>query len=124
TTLCPNTGLRCPSGTTCTADGEACTNNDCGNGIVEIGEACDDGNLRDSDGCSRDCQYDTLACGNGNFEVGEICDDGNEVSGDGCSADCQSDETCGNGVRDTIKGETCDDGNTAPDDGCSPDCKL
>ncbi len=28
----------------------------CGNGIVELGETCDDGNLDDSDGCSAECR--------------------------------------------------------------------
>jgi cysteine-rich repeat protein len=28
----------------------------CGNGILEIGETCDDGNRTDGDGCSASCQ--------------------------------------------------------------------
>ena len=35
----------------------------CGNGVVETGEACDDGNLVDGDGCSAHCGPDT--CGDG-----------------------------------------------------------
>ncbi len=31
----------------------------CGNGIREVGELCDDGNLVEGDGCSNDCQSDT-----------------------------------------------------------------
>src|SRR6185503_21081200 len=31
----------------------------CGNGIVEFGESCDDGNLVDSDGCRQDCAIST-----------------------------------------------------------------
>jgi cysteine-rich repeat protein len=46
------------------------------------------------------------------------------VSGDGCSADCRSDETCGNGVIDTVTGEACDDGNVAAGDGCDAACQL
>lgn len=35
----------------------------CGNGRIECGETCDDGNRRDEDGCSADCQLDPLlAC--------------------------------------------------------------
>lgn len=33
----------------------------CGNGIVELGEACDDGNLDDSDGCTVACALDECA---------------------------------------------------------------
>jgi cysteine-rich repeat protein len=35
----------------------------CGNGSTEFGEQCEDGNLRDGDGCSSACKYET--CGNG-----------------------------------------------------------
>ncbi len=28
----------------------------CGNGILEVGERCDDGNTDAADGCSSDCQ--------------------------------------------------------------------
>lgn len=31
----------------------------CGNGVVEIGEACDDGNLTTGDGCENDCSIST-----------------------------------------------------------------
>jgi cysteine-rich repeat protein len=46
------------------------------------------------------------------------------VSGDGCSANCKSDETCGNGVIDTVTGEACDDGNLAGGDGCDATCQF
>jgi cysteine-rich repeat protein len=96
----------------------------CGNGIVEPGEVCDDGNTVSGDGCSADCTSDE-SCGNGivDTDVGEQCDDGNNVSCDGCSADCKSDETCGNGIIDKCKGETCDDGNRVGGDGCSANCQ-
>ena len=61
-------------------------------------------------------------CGNNFLEVGEECDDGNNTPLDNCSADCRSNETCGNGVVDTLKGESCDDGNTVDGDGCQGDC--
>lgn len=71
----------------------------CGNGIVENGEECDDGNLISTDGCTATCQIQsttmpqppqptTPVCGNGTLEVGESCDDGNLRAGDGCSAQC------------------------------------
>lgn len=31
--------------------GDVCDDPDCGNGFVELGEACDDGNVFISDGC-------------------------------------------------------------------------
>ena len=99
-------------------------NPQCGNGVRDAGEVCDDGNTVSGDGCSGDC-LSNETCGNGYIDYikGEMCDDGNNISGDGCSADCRSDETCGNGILDTIKGEVCDDGNRRSGDGCSADCR-
>lgn len=96
----------------------------CGNGAVENGESCDDGNTQGGDGCSADCQSEALptACGNAVLENGEGCDDGNTQGGDGCSADCQQENisACGNGILDP--GEVCDDANAIADDGCEADC--
>jgi len=65
----------------------------CGDGTLEPGEFCDDGNTNGDDGCSADClvqnpDYDcsiegepcvlTVICGNGVIEGKEACDDGNE----------------------------------------------
>ncbi len=60
----------------------------CGNGIVEAGEECDDGNDVAGDGCEPDCTPSPATCGNGIVEPGEECDDGNDVAGDGCEPDC------------------------------------
>lgn len=97
---------------------------ECGNGVVEGSEVCDDGNTADADGCSAACASDET-CGNGVIDAttGETCDDGNLLGGDGCSNDCKSDETCGNGVIDLAKGETCDDGDLQGGDGCSANCQ-
>ena len=35
----------------------------CGNGIPEAGEECDDGNIFDCDGCSRNCEIEAGECG-------------------------------------------------------------
>src|SRR5687768_4705190 len=47
----------------------------CGNGELDLGEACDDGNREKGDGCSADCASNEL-CGNGihDVPVGEACD--------------------------------------------------
>lgn len=60
----------------------------CGDGAVEAGEACDDGNTDDCDGCRGDCSAEETGCGDG-FTCGdEACDDANTAKGDGCFA-CQ-----------------------------------
>ncbi len=60
-----------------------------GNVTVDLGEACDDGNHLDRDGCSATCEVET--CGNGVLEpeLNEQCDDGNYIDADGCSTSCQ-----------------------------------
>jgi len=60
---------------------------ECGNGVVEFGEDCDDGNTVNGDGCSDECLIEKF-CGNGFIEDSEECDDGNNDDGDGCSAKC------------------------------------
>jgi len=73
----------------------------CGNGVLDPGEQCDDGNTKDGDGCSATCQFECQPipgqtciglprCGNGVLTSNEACDDGNTASGDGCSEDCQT----------------------------------
>ncbi len=61
---------------------------ECGNGLVEGGEICDDGNLINGDGCSNLCANEL--CGDTVVQplLGEECDDGNATIGDGCSATC------------------------------------
>jgi fibro-slime domain-containing protein len=124
----------------------------CGNGRIDPGEECDDGNTSDTpvDGCTSLCQmvanWDCpnpgqpcvfiAKCGNGILTSNEACDDGNTVGGDGCSADCSTVEPgwqcrvpgkrcvplCGDGV---ITGsEQCDDGNDMSGDGCSSTCLI
>jgi cysteine-rich repeat protein len=122
----------------------------CGNGRLDPGEECDDGNMRNGDGCNHVCQIEcswlcgscgaptpctvTGVCGDGVRTRDEICDDGNTTGGDGCSADCAQIElgwqcqvpgarctpVCGDGR--VVGGETCDDGNRVGGDGCSASC--
>ncbi len=101
----------------------------CGNGIVEAGEQCDDGNTVNGDGCSSTCQLENppAVCGNGILEAGEQCDDGNTVNGDGCSSTCQIETpppVCGNGIVEA--GEQCDEGaaNGQPGSDCSATCQC
>jgi len=61
----------------------------CGNGIIEDGETCEDGNTIPGDGCSADCRVEV--CGDGVLTADEECDDGNVVDGDGCSSTCTLD---------------------------------
>ena len=60
----------------------------CGDGTVDAGEQCDDGNTANGDGCDSNCINEV--CGNGVLQFGEECDDGNNEDGDGCSAICQN----------------------------------
>lgn len=62
----------------------------CGDGYAGPGEACDDGNTNDNDGCRNDCTVPSDPCGNGVLDAGEACDDGDTVDDNGCSADCSS----------------------------------
>ncbi len=95
----------------------------CGNGKVETGEACDDGNRTNGDGCENDCTASPAVCGNGRVEAFEQCDDGNTTGGDGCEANCTTKvNTCGNGKVDGE--DQCDDGNTTGGDGCEADCTF
>ena len=94
----------------------------CGDGVVQAGEACDDGA---KNGPARPCtgQCEQAVCGDGDVcttcQPAELCDDGNLDPDDGCGPDCTP-TGCGDKVVDT--GEECDDGNNMPNDGCSPMC--
>ncbi|EKX38261.1 hypothetical protein GUITHDRAFT_144369 [Guillardia theta CCMP2712] len=75
------------------------TESTCGNGAIDPGEACDDGNSKDGDGCSASCKIETgffcqqaagqrssckSICGDLILVGSEQCEDGNSVAGDGC----------------------------------------
>lgn len=61
----------------------------CGNGILEHGEMCDDGNRISGDFCDKSCRLSNTTCGNGILEPEEQCDDGNNSNNDTCSNICQ-----------------------------------
>ncbi|MDD4319252.1 MAG: DUF4215 domain-containing protein [Candidatus Peribacteraceae bacterium] len=58
----------------------------CGNGVVDAGEDCDDGNTVNTDTCTNKCG--AAACGDGYVQAEEECDDGNATNDDGCSSLC------------------------------------
>ncbi|HEY6175053.1 MAG TPA: DUF4215 domain-containing protein, partial [Kofleriaceae bacterium] len=123
----------------------------CGDGDLETGEQCDDGNAMPGDGCSASCQIEPgwvcispgspclhlMYCGDGVVTAPEMCDDGNAMPGDGCSGACQiepnyacptpgqpcvSTIVCGDGIVEGL--EACDDGTTTGTHGCSADCMM
>ena len=64
----------------------------CGNGIIEAGEECDDGNTRSLDGCDPTCRLEHASrCGDGIVDSDEECDEGDDIDGDGCSKRCKID---------------------------------
>jgi len=106
----------CDDGLTC--DAGVCAGN-CGNGIVEPGEDCDDGNGIDGDTCTNACT--APECGDGIVQPGEGCDDGNAIDDDACTNACAL-ASCGDGrLQD---GEGCDDGNADDTDDCLSTCVV
>jgi len=101
----------------------------CGNGVVEPGEQCDDGNTLDGDCCSSTCQFDPAGapctgtnvcltattcngagvCGGGTPTL-SACNDGNV---------CTVADTCFNGACVGVP-NTCDDANVCTTDFCTP----
>jgi fibro-slime domain-containing protein len=91
----------------------------CGDGVLQTGETCDDGNAIPGDGCSGICTVEpgyacpttgtlckplvSQTCGNKLIEGSESCDDGNTVAGDGCSFACAVEV----GWKCTVPGQPC-----------------
>ncbi len=63
-------------------DGAACVDYSCGNGVVETGETCDDGDANGTYGhCGDDCSTDSaFFCGDGYLAGGEECDCGESTN--------------------------------------------
>ncbi|MBL9107437.1 MAG: DUF4215 domain-containing protein [Myxococcales bacterium] len=122
---CPAGTLLCPCGSGCEGElscvGGLCQTYACGNGVVEPGEDCDDGDVDVSDECLPGCV--AASCGDGFVHVGvETCDAGAQNSPTGaCRADCTP-RVCGDG--NIGPGEACDDGNNNNADGCSNACAM
>ena len=87
----------------------------CGDGNVDPGEECDEG---EDNGAGRVCnQFCRLnVCGDGDQGIEEECDDGADNSDIGsCKLDCTN-NICGDG--NVGPGEGCDDGNQNDNDEC------
>ncbi len=89
----------------------------CGDGVLQAGEQCDDGNEIDADRCTSRCEL--ARCGDGIVHPDEECDDGNTFDFDGCSNACRL-PRCGDGILQ--EGEQCDDGNADDSDACPSSC--
>ena len=134
-----------PSGVVDTPTATPMTVGECGNGVVEGEEECDDGmhcargdevgeacttdaecgdiegacELRSGDGCQSDCSFPVCGDGFVDSQPG-TCDDSNVCVGPNPAAgsSCTQDSDC--------LGETCDDGNTeeGADDSCPANCRV
>ena len=117
----------------CSADGKTCAKGTHGDGIVDKGEECDDGNIIGGDGCNPKGKEETVyecynneckpLCGDGITlwmvckmdAVGNcLCKDGSDPATSGC--------TIANGKA--VPAEECDDGNLTSGDGCSSQCEI
>src|SRR6185503_7962011 len=65
------------------ADGADAQASTCGNGVLDPGEQCDDGNTMNGDGCQADCTFTCLADGQ--------CDDRDPCNG---TESCTAQHTC------------------------------
>ena len=93
----------------------------CGNGAMELGEACDDGTNNGTYGyCNTSCSGMGPRCGDGMKNGPEACDDGNSANTDECLVTCVA-PSCGDGyVRAGV--EDCDDANGSDTDACPSTC--
>jgi cysteine-rich repeat protein len=117
-----------------TSEGPACSDPTCGDGKVQAGEACDDGNEDEEDECTSLCK--SPSCGDGLLLSDEQCDDGNTTVGDGCEPDCtyscaddadctdydscNGEEVCDEALHSCVTGEAmdCSDSSACTDDTC------
>jgi cysteine-rich repeat protein len=103
----------------------------CGNGEIDGGESCEDGNTQSGDGCSATCQDEACIAQTPGYDPPEVplCSDG-----DGCTLDtcvshvCQHVETCDDGIDCTVDSCTLnqcqnvvDNGFCNDDDQCTTD---
>jgi cysteine-rich repeat protein len=98
---CASTGDPCAAPYSCDEPGDSCMLIECGNGMLEPGEQCDDGNVLDGDCCDAACQCEP---------AGSLCSDG---------VYCNGEETC-DGAGMCLAGTPvdCNDGITCTSDAC------
>lgn len=128
-------GCECTAGGGCDAGllcaGTVCIPEiDCGNGVLDPGEQCDDGNDANDDDCLIIC-VDNV-CGDGFLNASaEECDNGEANAESAPCTDACTIATCGDGRVCDAPGcstgpmegpEACDDGNGDNDDACLSTC--
>src|SRR5207249_5374063 len=101
----------------------------CGNGVVDLGEQCDDGNLVAGDCCSPTCQFEPAgqACANNPCISGSTCDGAaacvggtpNTLPCDDGNA-CTTADTCAGGQCVGGPPLGCNDGTLCTADSCDP----
>jgi len=96
----------------------------CGNGVLEAGEACDDGNTNPGDCCDGSCEFESggSSCNDGNFcTLTDSCDGAGTCVGSGTPS-CDDSNSCTDdacidfvGCQNSPNTDPCDDGNTTVD---------
>lgn len=120
-TVSPDDGGDDGADSTAADDGNDDSTTPCGNGLVDSGEECDDGEANSDttpDACRQDCRLPQCSDGVVDTAAGEECDDGGNnanFEADACRTNCLL-PRCGDGGVDT--GEACDDGNEDWGDSC------
>jgi cysteine-rich repeat protein len=90
----------------------------CGDGLLQPGEACDQGAANGKyAACSESCAENI--CGDGVRGPAELCDDGDVDEVDDCTTQCTA-PRCGDAILH--EGEVCDDGNADESDSCTSKC--
>ncbi len=95
----------------------------CGDGTLDEGETCDDGNGSNEDNCLAMCVL--ASCGDGYVDGQspsiEQCDTAGESSA--CDSDCTV-RVCGDGLVNASAGEQCDNTGGVDSAGCDADCTI
>ena len=102
----------------------------CGNGVLDPGEECDDGNVVSGDCCSSVCHLEQAGCFCDDHNVctdTSTCDGGGMCQGTGFNTDpcqdgnaCTAADSCAAGTCVAGPPLDCDDHNLCTDDSCDP----